>query len=313
MRVTAIAFFGILSAGLMSLYLPLWQLALGPILWGIPHIIGDLRYLVIKKKLYRSYLFWGLVATPLAYFTYQPRVTTSMIALGGAGIVAMAKRPLTSLHCLMSERIIRGMLVIGVAVVGYYLAKQHPYYAHFLLLHLHNIITIMIWWFWRPRHNKWEQLPIWLIMLFTLLLLCMWDADSWRQVHAHSSAPLSLVYFEATLARVLPIDWRPQWVVVYGFLQSLHYLVWIRLIPEDNRQAETPITFKRSALTLKQDFSGFFILITIIAMSALLVWSTFNLAAARISYLHWISAHASLEVAVIGYLFVERSKSITAR
>lgn len=307
LRVTTIACIGILSAAWMSLYLPLWQLALGPILWGIPHIIGDLRYLVVHKGLYRSWWFWVCMALPLAHFTYRPYVTTTMLALAGSALVAMYPK-LSPTSPKTSKHYIRGIAVIICAAFGYYGAQRYPYHAHFLLLHLHNLITITIWWFWRPRKQLWEWLPIAMMVFFTLLLFLGWGAESWRQVHSDSSAPLSMHYFELSLARLLPENWRPQWVVIYGFLQSLHYLVWIRLIPEDNRSTKGPITFKRSALNLSKDFGPWLILIALSLMLILLLWSTVSLPSARMSYLRWISSHASLEIAVMGYLFVEKAR-----
>jgi hypothetical protein len=195
------------------------------------------------------------------------------------------------------------------AIIGYLLAKENPYPAHFILLHGHNLITLGIWWFWRPRTSLWELIPLLTLIAFSALILCAWDAQSWREAHGSQESALSnltLSYFERTLAWVLPEGWRPQWVALYGFLQSAHYLVWVRLIPEDDRVASTPITFRRSAIRLREDFGGWVMLLIFGLMIVLAVWAIFDVSAARITYLRWIGAHASLEVAVIGYLIVSK-------
>ena len=92
LRVTTIAVAGFGLAALLSLWFPLWQLALGPIIWGIPHILGDLRYLIVRQNLVRSWGFWILIVAPLAYFTYKPRVTTTMVALAGAAAASTVQR-----------------------------------------------------------------------------------------------------------------------------------------------------------------------------------------------------------------------------
>lgn len=316
LRVTTIAVFGFSVAAMLSLWIPLWQLALGPIIWGIPHILGDLRYLVVKQRLARSVSFWFLVVAPLAHFTYRPRVTTTMIALGGAALLGLILRgrasPTTRLSTWPEREVsARFLFVVMCSLIGYILARQYPYHAHFVLLHAHNLITLGIWWFWRSRASLWELAPLIALVGLSALILGGWDAEAWRVAQGSSElAPsgLTLSYFERALARVLPAEWRPQWVALYGFLQSAHYLVWIRLIPEDDRSNETPITFRRSALRLYSDFGGWVMLMVTVMMIGLVAWAIVDVAAARMSYLRWISAHASLEIAVMGYLFIRRAQ-----
>ena len=310
LRVTTAAVIGFGFAAMLSIWIPLWQLALGPVIWGIPHILGDLRYLVIKQKLAHKISFWLLIVLPLAHFTYRPRVTTTMIALGGAALLGLIhhRRAVTQRNSSRSA-FSRFILVTIFAVIGYITSRAWPYHAHFILLHAHNLITLGMWWFWRPRKSLWELAPIVVLLGCSALILCAWDAQAWRIAHASTDwapAQLTLSYFERTLAWILPEHWRPQWVVLYGFLQSAHYLVWIRLIPEDDRVAETPITFRRSALKLGDDFGSWVMLTVFMGMVGLAAWAIIDISSARLTYLRWISAHASLEVAVIGYLIVSK-------
>ena len=310
LRVTAIAVIGFGVAAALSIGMPLWQLALGPVLWGIPHILGDLRYLIIKQRLAHTISFWLLVVLPLVHFTYRPRVTTTMIALGGAAFLGFIHRR-RAVDQRNSGRGIapRFISVMTCAVLGYIVSRSWPYHAHFVLLHAHNLITLGIWWFWRPRRSLWELAPLVMLLGCSALILCAWDAQSWRAAHVATDwapAQLTLSYFERTLAWMLPEHLRPQWVVLYSFLQSAHYLVWIRLIPEDDRIAETPITFRRSALRLGKDFGSWVMLAVFVGMLTLAVWAIVDISSARLTYLRWISAHASLEVAVIGYLVVSK-------
>ena len=308
LRVTTAAVIGFGLAAVFSLWIPLWQLALGPIIWGIPHILGDLRYLIVRQRLARSWGFWLLIVVPLAYFTYKPRVTTTMIALAGAGLLGFIHH-IQNRDTSNKPSLIRFASVILIASAGYIIAKAYPYHAHFTLLHAHNLITLGLWWSWRKREHYWELFPILMLIILSAMILFAWDADSWRASHnhvVHGPTHLSMAYFERALASVLPEGWRPQWVALYGFLQSAHYLVWIRLIPEDDREAETPIPFKRSALRLLEDFGGWLILLSLLAMIALVIYAISSVSAARLTYLRWISAHASLEVAIIGYFAIYR-------
>lgn len=306
LRVNTVAIIGFSIAAILSLQLPLWQLTLGPIIWGIPHIIGDLRYLVIKQGLIRSLSFWLFVVIPLAYFTYQPRITTTMIAVGGGALLgAIYQRSIHLQKKLSTTTKQRLFIVFTLVSIGYLLAQQLPRQSHFALLHGHNLITLAIWWFWRPR-RRWEWISIGVLIGFSVLILLGWEADEWRNSYPKEVAfgKLSMSYFEVTLAGIIPREWRPQLVVLYGFLQSAHYLVWVRLIPEDDRLNQTPITFRRSVIRLSQDFGSWILLFTLLAMIGLGAWAMIDVASARFSYLRWISAHASLELVLIAYLFV---------
>jgi hypothetical protein len=43
---------------------------------------------------------------------------------------------------------------------------------------------------------------------------------------------------------------------LYAFGQSLHYMVWLRLMPEIDRGTPTPSSFRRAFQSLKQDFGS---------------------------------------------------------
>src|SRR5262249_48134547 len=47
-RVAAVASLLLVTAYLSASVIPIWVVALGPILWGIPHIVSDIRYLVAR-------------------------------------------------------------------------------------------------------------------------------------------------------------------------------------------------------------------------------------------------------------------------
>ena len=312
LRVGSIALVGFAGAILLALKFPLWQLALGPIILGIPHLLGDLRYLILHRQLHHSRSFWLLVVLPLVYFTYHPHVLATMVALWGAGLVAIHQR--SRLDPTLSDtpsvfHLKRILCLSVIALFGMLLSYWYPKEALFTLLHSHNVITLSIWWFWRSHRGRTEWVSLLCLMIASVIIVFGWDASEWRQtLNTDLSHPayLSLPYFEATLAMVFPEAWRPQVVVLYALLQSAHYLVWIRLIPEDDRIIETPVTFRSSLKRLRIDFGRIFLLLTLTACCALIIWSIFDVAAARLNYLRWISAHASLEIATLGYLFVAR-------
>ena len=304
-RVCVTASLGFLLATLISLKIPLWQLALGPIIWGIPHLIGDLRYLVVRRGLLKSIGFWLLIALPLLYFTYRPSFVYTLIALSGATLLGYfhGRRQAQNQHRVILRR---AGCVLSFVLGAYFFTRAYPLHAHFILLHGHNLITLGIWWKWRDKRAWWELIPLLVLIACSSLILFGWEANEWRVATLESAwqpPNLSLRYFEITLASVFPEAWRPQWVVLYGLLQSAHYLVWVRLIPEEARERETPITFRRSLQRLSEDFGPLIVCLMIIGMIGLAFWAFFDVSAARLNYLKLIGAHASLEIAMIGYLY----------
>jgi hypothetical protein len=312
LRVTATATVGFSLAALMSLWIPLWQLTLGPLIWGIPHIIGDLRYLILRRGLTRSLGFWILVIGPLAAFTHEPKVSTGALAALGAALLAHLH---TSELKGEAKRAARARLhrALTLTTAAYLSATEWPREAHLALLHGHNLITLGLWWNWRPRQGL-MWLPLTLLTALSALVLFGWEASAWRAANPNEGAfaGLTLGYFEASLAGDLPAAWRPQWVALYGLLQSAHYLAWVRLIPEDDRPGETPITFQRSVSRLMEDLGegrgpragAWALAATLLLMVGLALWATQEVARARMAYLTWISAHAALELALIAYLYV---------
>ena len=94
-------------------------------------------------------------------------------------------------------------------------------------------------------------------------------------------------------------------VLLFAFLQSVHYLVWIRLIPEDARKQPTPRTFNKSLMALRSDF-GWVWEAVLFGAVALCVWAVLDIAQARRSYLQLIFFHGFLEFAICAWCYVER-------
>src|SRR3954469_580283 len=52
-RVAVVGACLIVTALVLTTLLPLWFLALGPLVWGVPHIVSDVRYLVARPGYHR--------------------------------------------------------------------------------------------------------------------------------------------------------------------------------------------------------------------------------------------------------------------
>ena len=54
LRVGLAGTLGVIFIASLAFALPIWVLALGPIVWGVPHVMADIRYMVIQPGLHRT-------------------------------------------------------------------------------------------------------------------------------------------------------------------------------------------------------------------------------------------------------------------
>lgn len=295
-RARRVALFGsasVLVSFTLAVTAPLWLLALGPVLLGVPHLVADLRYLVVKPRLHRRVALCVLAALPLLATSLGAPPAVGLLAVAVAVVGAQASWP----------RRAAGLLAWG-ALTSAALAWEYSFLLVFL--HLHNVVALGLWWAVRPR-SAWAFAPVLVVGACTALLLGGvmdpvitalggWSAPGSGTSFAElveSNAPLA----NPTLAARL--------VLSFGFLQSVHYALWLRLIPDDARTRPAPRPFRASWRALVEDF-GLAPMVLFVALAlAIAAWGALDLAAARWGYLRLASFHGYLELAVAALLLVE--------
>ncbi len=301
-RELRVAVFGstvVLIALAGTLIVPFWLLALGPIVWGIPHLVSDLRYLVFKPGWHRQKAFWLLVGVPLvvAGVGYHP-MTFGLVATLGAVMVARGQ---WSRKCAVT------LLVAAMGLAVWLLGDL----SQLIFAHLHNFIAVMLWWFWRPR-TGWlaGAMPV-LFLLGTMAILFGWLAPLTPFAGlAPASLPVS-GYLE-TMSAGLAEPWALRLVLLFAFAQAVHYGVWLRLIPEDDRAQPTPRPFGATFRALQQDLGSVVLGVAIVLAAGLAVWAVVDLAEARSGYLRLALFHGYLELAACAILLIQRpTKSLS--
>lgn len=285
-RVAWIGAFGITLAFAIACGFPLWGLALGPVFLGVPHVLADLRYLVIRPGLHRRAPLLVLAGIPLAFAAVEPRVEIGLVAAIGAVLAARAAP--------LRKALLVGALVIGVAV-----AWQHSFVAQRVLLHAHNLIAVGLWWFWRKRTRA-----AWLIPLMSIagtLAIFLGAAEpvltltrGWSSAVLGHGLDEEIQTYAPLTAPMLSL----RLLLAFAFLQAVHYLVWLRLVPEDDRARRAPRSFAASFNALRADFG--LLPLGLVAVAALIIalWGAVDLAAARDGYLRLAGFHGYLELAV---------------
>ena len=201
--------------------------------------------------------------------------------------------------CVSRLSILWKGMALALSTLFLVAAWFQPWTFLFGFLHLHNIIGIGIWWFWWRDRVWWDAIPL-LILLIGSGYFLSWTPLTIAAQYFPSE--MNAEYFEGMLAGFALKEWRFTLVSIFAFLQTAHYIVWVRLIPEEEaRKQPTPRTFERSLFSLKEDFGDLLFFGTALAMILLFAWPIFDAEMARGSYLQLISFHGFPELAILVY------------
>lgn len=293
-RVTLVGACLLVSAYLGASTLPLWFLAVGPIVWGIPHILSDTRYMVARPGLHRRPEIMLVMAGGIVSAGAGAGIRG---ALGAAILVLLFARAGAA----------RKALGISVLAACFALAQWGGWIADVVFGHLHNLIAVGLWWAWRRRPSRLHWLPLALFAAGTALLLGgAADPLLARTGGLHSPwTGLSIPWLAQSLSPTHDPVWSTRLVVYYAFAQSAHYVVWMRLIPEDDRPSPTPRSFAQSYRALRSDLGSLILWMAVIGAIALAGWAFMRVGEARDGYIRLAFFHGYVEVIAGALLWAE--------
>jgi hypothetical protein len=288
---TTVIFASIVTIALLAtITAPIALLALGPIVLGVPHLLADVRYLVVRPGLHRERAVW-LVALPLVAVCLTSDLRVGLLAPVVAALVARGA-------------FVRRALVLVLAVTALVLAHRVGRMADLVFVHAHNFLAVALWWGYRPRRAR-ELGPPLLFVAVSVALLCGVAEPVLRATNGLTSRlPFDLGATIDALATDAPPALGLRLVLLYAFAQSVHYGVWLRLVPEDDRPRRAPRSFRASVRASREDLGGPVLAITAFAALGLALWAVFDLSGARIGYLRAAQFHGHLELAAVAVLFV---------
>lgn len=292
------AFFGCLLitvAFFSTSMFPVVMLVVGPIVWGIPHVLADLRYLVARPGLHRRPLVLAAIA----------------IGILGAGLGFGVRGGLVGAAlALCVARTSWARRIAGLSIVAslFALAQTAPQTADLAFAHLHNFVGVLIWWAWRPRQTRLYFLPLAVFLIGSIALLAGWATP----LHAFTKgleAPWTGMRMFDLLQSLTPYPFDPKsvrLVLLYAFAQATHYVVWLRLVPEDDRPTKSPRSYGQSFRAATTDLGAILLWISVFGALGLIGWAVFAPGAARDGYLRLAFFHGHLELAAGALLWAER-------
>lgn len=293
-RVAAVAIFLLGTALVSTSLVPMWFLVIGPLVWGVPHVVSDLRYLVARPGYHRRpgiaiAVSAGIIAAGLGF-------TLRAALAGAAGALLFARASW--------RRRLAGISVLGALFAV--TAWAGPL-ADLVFAHLHNVIAVGFWWAWRPRARKLHWVPLGMFAIMSALILV--GALDFMVTRAGLHAPwtgISARWLAYQLSWTMSGPWPTRMLVLYAFGQSVHYVVWMRLVPEEERPSATPRSFAQSFRALQVDVGSVVLWATAFGVAAFLIWAAVaSLGAARNGYIQLAFFHGYLEIAAAALMWAE--------
>jgi hypothetical protein len=294
----------VIVALVATLIVPIWMLALAPVVWGVPHILSDVRYLFVRPGLHRRWPLGILMGVPFLVLSYTLNPAWGFGGAAGAALCARAS---------WTRRIAVAVALLALASV----VNQQAFLAAVIFAHVHNFVGVALWWVWRPRKRWVHLLPIALFAIgFVLILAGAFDAVPTALGSLFGTVGDMDYFFH--LSVLAPGMYGPigaRLILSFLFAQTVHYGIWVRMIPDEDRAQSTTRTFRATLRALSADVGWPWVALTVLAILALAAWAAFDLFAARTGYLRFAQFHGYLEVAAIAILVAEgiRPKRASAR
>jgi hypothetical protein len=290
------------SAFVATGLLPLWVLALGPIVWGVPHVLSDVRYLVVRRGYHRR----ASIAVPAMLG----------VACGWAGLGVRGALAFGGIAALFAAGTKARRVVVCAAMLALAAAAQaSPVVATIVFAHVHNLVALGFFVLWpslaKARPGAAPRLAPAAIAAIGSIAIMGGALDG----AVARATPLGSATFDAIVEQL-----APAWLVedprlaarltlLYAFGQGVHYVVWLRLVPEADRPSPRPRSFRQSLRALRADLGAPLLVAGALAALVFAAWAMHDLATARVRYLQVAFFHGWIEIVAAAVMIAERPTS----
>ncbi len=278
-------------AGLLGTFAPLYALLVGPLLFGVPHLIGDFRVLWLGKPGGFGGRIAQCVAGALIAMTGLrvskllgwPMPIEAEIACGVAAIAIAAIGG-------AANRSARIAWSIGVGILGM-ISILRARETLLVLAHAHNLVAIALWLAWSPRRNA--AIGVIASYIGAALFVIFFPVDG---VGVARIGDFEGARVARELAPGLSSSFAEVLVRTFAFAQMVHYGIWSWNLPG------------HSSRSIWQDFGRPGLWLCVLACILVPVLGLVAPTLTRSTYLQLAIAHGWFELAVLAYL-VSRGNS----
>jgi hypothetical protein len=228
-----------LAALALALRIPVATAVLGLVGFGVLHNVLELRYVTGRFATILAGPFLGLLAvliTGVMVCRLLPPSNGSRAAEIGLSYVLLAAASVRTL----APRTAWLALALAVLALAATVSFAFPAYHFVVLSHLHNVVPLFFLWEWsgalRPRvRGLFRAVNVgWVLVVPALILSGLFDP----LLRAAPAALGGLGSFEvAGLVRtyappsLVPSAMGVRFLVVFAFMQTMHYVVWVGVLP----------------------------------------------------------------------------------
>lgn len=288
---------------LLSAAFPLWVLAVGPVLFGLPHLIASFRY-SSGTEFRKPFVSTALILSTIVCLIRLAQMK-HWVGYGSTNAIELTALALLffSMVWFFKARA-NGWSVSAVLLPLFILSWAYPFATIGALILVHNF-TAFLYWHRAARTVSDRKVVAVSLAIFTLANVAIFGGIFDRLFFHFSSAGesslLGMKVWEIgslVLPGTIHYEWLARATMAYAFGQSLHYFIWLRAIPEQSLKNGTPTSFRQSLFYLRLDLGPRLAKISILLIIALsAVWALNEFSWARIVYLSIAAFHGYAEFA----------------
>jgi len=309
--------FQVVAVGLCSI-VPVWQLVLGPLLYGYAHLVSSVRYVhhgvsadPPSRALDRRWLplaalvgVYGLYRVLRLDITGAPASEWAGIGIIEGLFVAMAAAAVAWAARLSRDRLpVAALIVVPLCL----LLWTSPRVTIATLAFGHNFVGFLYWI--RMANNRREhRVALACLAIFALLTMgvatgLLLPLRGRIGIDLESgTGGVSL----AALGRMMAPDgsMSPEAIAsAFALGQSTHYFVWLKALPDQVHEHVVSTTYRQSVRLLERDFGASLVRWLVWGvLGGLALWLLLGLEAGRAIYFAVAGFHGLLELAGLGLL-----------
>jgi hypothetical protein len=309
-RIPALLGVHAVAALTLAILAPSVLLVWGPLLLGVPHLLSDLRFLVLRPAFEaraRVLLLGGsavLVALRVAEELGLRGAARGEPLLAGAWLMGA---------CFVASPGRRGArfgVALSVAFALTVCARQWPWGTRLVLAHGHNLVALALWvWGFSRRGIRATKLALTFLLAAVALVVSPLAWLGFEYGLRESSGLHSLTAADSLAPGVRDVPLALGIVASFAFLQSLHYAVWLHAIPQEETRGDATLSFRMSLRQLSRELGqGGLALAALLVVALPLGALVGTPRSAKDLYLSLSSFHAYLELAAALTLFVSGTR-----
>ena len=311
----------LLSLGL-SVYFPLWVLALGPMIYGVPHLVTSVRFFhytvadpsAVQDACTRRRAFCSVALIMGLVIAYRLTVNLRIFDVSVPVLSEWRGSTYLEFFALLLTfcagtwiyrkppgRTLQGALLLLPLALCFWF---EPWWTIGALVLIHNFVAFA---YWRLSARSASERAVAsgagaLVFIVTLLIFAGWFDPAYALLKPAAELRFANLRYSEIGRLIAPWSQDPSLcfhaAVAYAFGQMMHYFVWLKAIPDQHHHNEMPTSFRQSLRLLEDDFGrrGAIWTLSLVALSAL-IWIFCSFPFARMIYFALAGYHGYLEIA----------------